>query len=140
MEMFDFREITPNEKYSWQEDLINDDYYKKDTNGIYMIMSRTGTGKTVAQYHKMLHFKDNNKKTVTIYVPFKNKNLVEQIYKEFINCLHEDPNKIPFKEHNINTKRKEISLGDNFTVCTHFCFFVGYSAAPWGNLGILYIF
>ena len=122
------QEIKPkpnDDKYSWQQDLKNNQYYNNDDNGIYMIMSRTGTGKTKSQYHKMLHFKNNNKESITIYVPFKNKNLVQQIYDKFIDYLQQDKipiDKTPFNKNKINTKKKFISLGDNFTcIITTFC-------------------
>jgi hypothetical protein len=83
-------QIESPDKYGWQEILKTNEHYYEDKNGLNLVMASTGTGKTKAQYHRISHFRDLVKQSVTVYVPNNCKFLTKQIKEEFINYLIED--------------------------------------------------
>jgi hypothetical protein len=97
-------EITSETKFEWQKKITMNKEYSHDKLGFSCFYSRTGTGKTRAQYDRIMYYKRLLKKKVTIYVPYSTgKYLPRQIYKEFKKLLKHD--NIPFsryvnKEHN----------------------------------------
>ena len=91
MEPYILNEIETESKYGWQEAIKLKEEYNKDNCGLSCIYSRTGSGKTRAQYERMKYYKSIGKTSVSIYCPFKTRNyLPSQICKEFKNLLNKE--------------------------------------------------
>ena len=105
-------EITSETKFEWQNKITMNKEYSQDKLGLSCFYSRTGTGKTRAQYDRMMHYKRILKKKVTIYVPYSTgKYLPRQIYKEFKKLLKHD--NIPFSRYvNKDSNKYTISIGN----------------------------
>lgn len=85
------KSINSNEtKFDWQEEIKKDENYNEDENGLTLIMARTGTGKTKAQFDIAIHFKRLGKRSVTLYVPNDCKFLIEQTKDKFIEYCKKD--------------------------------------------------
>jgi hypothetical protein len=84
------RILSQKTKYDWQEKIKEENSYHEDNTGLNLFMARTGTGKTKAQYDRVIHYKKIGKKTVTLYVPNHCKYLSKQTKDKFLEYFEKD--------------------------------------------------
>ena len=81
------KSINSSDRFGWQNSLINDNEYYKFSNGLVLLMTRTGTGKSRVPLRSWKIDKQNQRSGSTILVPKIDKNLVKQYSDEFIKII-----------------------------------------------------
>lgn len=84
------KSINSSDRFGWQNSLINDNEYYKFSNGLVLLMTRTGTGKSRVPLRSWKIDKQNQRSGSTILVPKIDKNLVKQYSDEFIKIIQEE--------------------------------------------------